>query len=237
MFRSFALIAVASCASAASASIYNLQSDWSELSNPFGPWGLREGLNYLPHVDAWQRVLGGWSTFQPGWARSEDANTRLPFFFKSNGSETFGHDWSEGEVVVHTTDPGNGVGSGHANVIFTVQQTGTLSVTGGLWIGRDIGRSMNWEVFLNGTILTGGFLASGDAYSSANPFEFNQGYGGTNALTNLSVTAGDVLELRFTTQTNAGDFVVIDMTVENIPAPGAVAGLLTMGLMSARRRR
>jgi MYXO-CTERM domain-containing protein len=225
------------CAGPASASVSNLQSDWSEISNPFGPWALREGTNALPHVDAWQRTLGGWTAHQPGWARSEDLNTRLPFFFRSNGTETFAHDWAEGAIVVHSTDAVNGVGSGHANLAFTVQNTGTLTATGGLWIGRDIGRSVRFDVLLNGVALTGGVLASGDAFSSADPFGLAEGTGGPGALDGLGVTAGDVFELRFTTLSSAGDFVVIDLTIDNpVPAPAGM-GVLALGLLAARRRR
>ena len=104
--------------------VYDLRTDWSETANPNGVWSLRHGTTVLPHVDAWQRLLGGWSTFQPGWALSEDGNNRLPFWYRSNGTETFPHDNLAGDIVVHTTDPSNGVGSGPANVAWRAPPSG-----------------------------------------------------------------------------------------------------------------
>src|SRR5262245_29509841 len=119
--RSFlCVIAVAGCAACAQAQgTYNVRTDWSETANPNGVWTYAHGSTPLPHVDSWQRTLGGWSQPQPGWARSEDTNTRLPFWFRSNGSEQFARDYLAGDIVVHTTDDGSGAGSGPATLIFT----------------------------------------------------------------------------------------------------------------------
>ncbi len=205
-------------AASCSASVYNLQLDWSDTSNPNGPWTLREGNNPLPHVSNW--TLAPWGTPQPGWARSPNPGTGLPFFFKSNGTEALGaHDWVGGQVVVHSTDTSNGVGSGPANVLFTVPEPGTLTVGGGVWIGREIGRGVNWTLLLNGAALTSGSVSSGDPYSSASPFAFSAGSGGAAAVTGLHVSANDQLMLRFDSQiTSAGDFVVINLSVSINPA-------------------
>jgi hypothetical protein len=238
--RSVAIIAVLTLSgTAAFADTFNLQADWSELSNPMGRWSLNQGAVLLPHVDSWQRNLGGWATAQPGWAISEDGNLRVPFFFKSNGTETFVHDFVAGTVVVHTTDMGSGSDNGPANVVFTVPADGVLSASGGVWMGRDIGRSDDWAMLLNGAPLTGGSLASGDPYSSAAPFAFNTGSGGPAALSNLAVHAGDTLMLRFERTSEFGDFVGIDLSVDfhAVPAPSA-AGVLGIGtLLCVRRRR
>jgi hypothetical protein len=147
MFRRIASVSVIlGCAAVSSGQVYDLRTDWSETSNPNGVWSMRHGTTALPHVDAWQRNLGGWSVFQPGWARSEDANTRLPFWYRSNGSETFGNDLDQGDIVVHTTDGSNGVGSGPANVAWRAPDIGVLSVVGSVWLGRDIGRSNRWTL-------------------------------------------------------------------------------------------
>ncbi|MBC7772844.1 MAG: hypothetical protein H7210_10145, partial [Pyrinomonadaceae bacterium] len=170
--------------------VFDLRTDWSEASNPNGVWSYRHGAALLPHVDAWQRNLGGWSIFQPGWARSEDANTRLPFWYRSNGSETFVHDNVAGDIVVHTTDPSNGVGSGPANVVWRAPVFGTVSVAGSAWMTRDIGRSNRWFVYRGGNGLTHGDIASGDPYSRANPFNLANGTGGAAVLQNIRVCGG-----------------------------------------------
>lgn len=199
---------------------FDLRTGWSETSNPSGPWTIREGTNPLPHVADWR--LAPWSTPQPGWARSENTNTALPFFFKSNGTELFPHDWAAGQIIFHSTDGANGVGSGPANVLFTVPRTGRLSIRGGTWIGRDIGRAVVWTIFLNGVALSSGTLSSGDVYSGATPFEFTAGSGGLTAVSDIVVTENDHLVVWFDTTSSSsfGDFVGIEatVTIEKCPA-------------------
>ena len=180
-------------------------------------------------VAGWQRTLGGFSTLQPGWARSEDGNNRIPFWFKSSATPTFAHDWVAGDIVVHTTDSGNGVGNGPANVIWTAPAGGTISITGGVWMGRDIGRSDHWTIFKNGTALTDGGIASGDAFSRAHPFSLTAGSHG-RGLRHERVRCR-AREMSFSFAANVvnagdnGDFVGVNFTVaENVATTGKVAG-------------
>ena len=100
--------------------VFDLQADWSEAVNPNGPWSYAEGNNPLGQAIGWQNGCGGgWSIPQNGWADDECNNTRLPFFYKSNGSENFGgKDMLAGDIIVHTTDPSNGVGNGVARFVW-----------------------------------------------------------------------------------------------------------------------
>ncbi|MFA6046545.1 MAG: hypothetical protein WC718_16290 [Phycisphaerales bacterium] len=210
----FTLACVAAAATAAQAQSFNLQANWSENANPNGPWSLTQNSILLPHVASWQQQLGGWAVAQPAYAKSQDGVDRLPMFMLSNGSETFAHDWTAGKVVVHTTDGFNGVGSGVAAINFTVPYYSLYSIHGGIWIGRDIGRTVDWRLSMNGAIMTGGALASGDPYSSLNPFSFDAGSGGPGALSGAA-SAGDVISLTLPTRGGSpGDFVVIDLTID-----------------------
>jgi hypothetical protein len=193
--------------------VYDLRADWSEVSNPNGAWSIREGANALPHVNSWQSALGGWSVAQPAWARSENGNNRLPVWMKSNGSETFARDWIAGDVVVHSTDGSNGVGNGVANAAWISPCNGTASISGHVWMGRDIGRSNNWRLLHNALVLTGGMIASGDAFSRASPFLFENGSGGAAVLQSRAVTAGDVLVIEIERASAAGDFVGVNYVV------------------------
>ncbi|MBI1369246.1 MAG: PEP-CTERM sorting domain-containing protein [Planctomycetes bacterium] len=233
-----AIIASVLAVSPAQAVLFNLKTDWSESANPNGPWSLNEGANALPHVDAWQKMIGGWATDQPGWARSEDGSDRLPFWFQSNGNETFGHDWVTGDIVVHATDPANGAGNGLANVTWTAPSAGLIDILGGVYLGRDIDRSVDWRLRLNGTLLTGGSLFSGDLFDSGEPFEFSAGSGGANAVLALAVSAGDVVTLEFERTSVSGDFVVVDLGVEltAVPEP-ATFSLMTLALAAFRPTR
>lgn len=223
----------------ANATLYDLKTDWSDSVNPNGVWAYREGVNALPHVASWQSTLGGWATAQQGWAKSENGNDRLPFIFKSNGSETFAHDFLAGDIVMHSTDGTNGVGSGPGNIAWTASGSGIASITGSVWLGRDIGRAVDWKVFKNGTQLSTGSLFSGDSFSRANPFNLAAGSGGASVLNNISVVAGDKLILEMDTVGGSGDFVGMNYSVNYSPVPEPVS-IVTLGgavLLSLRRKR
>ena len=51
-------------------------------------------------------------------------------------------------------------------------------ITGGVWMGRDIGRGNTWTLSKNGVALTGRTIYSGEAYGRANPFTYALGSGG-----------------------------------------------------------
>ena len=173
---------------AAAEDVYDVQADWSDLNNPNGSWGYREADNFLPAVASWQQTLGGWTIAQPGWARSEDGNDRLPFWFRSNGSETLRTDWFAGDIVVHSWDALNGAGNGDANLTWTSPINAPVDISGSVWIGRDIGRAVDWKLWVNGIQLTGGSLFSGDAFDRANPFDLASGSGGARSW-NMSISS------------------------------------------------
>ncbi len=152
--------------------IWDLRAGWSDAANPNGVWRYNQGNNALPHVNAWQQTLGGWTAAQPGWAMSQDGNNRLPFWYRSNGAENFGRDYAAGDVVVHVTDPANGVGNGEGNVTWTSPFSGAISINGGVWMGRDIGRGVSWTLSKNNAVLTSGAISSGDQYNRVSPFTY-----------------------------------------------------------------
>src|SRR5262249_47406393 len=155
---------------------------WSDSANPSTAWTLRDGTAALPHVASWQSQMGGWSVAQPGWAVSENGTDRIPFWFKSNGSETFDHSWGAGDVVVHSQDDGNGIGNGPANVVWTAPSAGVATVSGGVWWGRNIGRANHWTLLVNQAAVSDGQIDGGGPYSQATPFLLAAGSGGAGAV-------------------------------------------------------
>ena len=191
----------------------DLKADWSDVANPNGPWSYREGNNLLPHVSVWQS--GDFVSAQPAWSRAESGQIIIPAWFKSSG--TLGnpliYDWLAGDIVIHTTDAANGIGSGLGNVTWTSPLAGYINLSGALWMGRDIGRGNHWTLSKNGVALTDGDVFSGDAYSRASPFSFAAGSGGPAVLTNVSVSVGDVIKLQFEKTSQYGDYIGVNFTV------------------------
>lgn len=218
-FAAYRLL-VAGClggvASLAQAQVFDLVADWSETANPNGAWTYMEGSSPLPHVDWWQRQLGGWTSAQPGWARSEDANTRLPFWFKSNGTEVFSPDFVAGDVVVHSTDDFNGAGAGVAAVEWRTPVAGRIAISGGVWMGRDIGRANVIRLYTRGSLLRSGFISSGDAYSRDNPLLFADA-DGPGSLTDQLIGCNQTVRLEIERASVPGDFVGIDLNIAFTP--------------------
>jgi hypothetical protein len=191
----------------------DLKADWSDVSNPNGPWSYQEGNNLLPHVSAWQS--GDFVTAQSAWARAGTGTSIIPAWFKSSGTlgNPLSYDWLDGDIVIHTTDNANGVGSGPGNVTWTSPLTGFINISGAVWMGRDIGRSNRWTLAKNGVTLTSGDVSSGDAYSRASPFYFANGSAGPTVLANVPVSPGDVLKLQLEKTSQYGDYIGVDFTI------------------------
>jgi hypothetical protein len=215
---------------AAALAIYDLTFDWSDSANPNGPWAYREGTNLLPHVAAWQGLAGDFTSPQPAWARSESGTTNLPCFFRSSATVGIVHDWQTGDVICHSQDNFNGIGSGAANVTWTSPSYGAIKISGAIWMGRDIGRGNHWSIAFNGTELTAGDVFSGDAYDRATPMDFTAGSGGAAPLTAIPVVPGDVVMLTLTRTATPGDYSGIRMQVELIQNTGVGGGGPALGV-------
>jgi hypothetical protein len=217
---SLTLLALA--AGPAAAAVYDLRADWSDSANPNGVWTFREGLAALPHVASWEP--GAFSADQPGWARSGTSTSRIPFWFKASATPSFSDtDWLPGDVLVHSRDDANGIGTGEGNVVFTSPTAALVNVTGSVWMARDIGRSNAWSLSRNGTVLTSGTVASGDPYGRATPLDLAAGSGGPSALTGIYLGPGDTLSLSVVKTSVFGDFVGVNLTVTTTPVPQAAA--------------
>lgn len=211
--------------------VHDLNAQWSNATNPNGVWTYREGGNALPAVASWQSSLGGWSIAQPGWAQSSNGNNRIPFWFKSNGSETFVHDWITGDIVVHSRDSLNGVGNGEANVVWTSPVNGLATISGGTWLGRDIGRANRWNLYHGASLISFGDTFDGDAFNRANPFNFAGGSGGLATISNIPVSIGDTLRLEIVSTSGlGGEFQGVNFAVTTVPEPSS---LMLLGLPAA----
>jgi hypothetical protein len=203
--------------------VFNLVTAFSNESNPNGLWSYREGINVLPHVDAVDGCAFGkfgWKGTQPGWARSECGDNRVPFLFKSKpGLQTSTLDLQAGDVVMRPYDPFNGVGNTDGNIVFLVPVNGVLSIEGATWMLRDdTARIDAWRVYHNVQLLTAGEIAFYDEFSRANPMDFAAGSGGAATLQNIAVAAGDLIRFELIRQTPEGEMAGVRMKITLLPS-------------------
>ncbi len=207
--------AAGKCPSPSPELTYDLRSDWSESSNPNGPWAFWAGDALLPRVEDWSLdpSLGS----QPGWA----FGTSIPFWFRSLTPGGEQRDWQANDIIVHTHNPGgpNGLTNGLGSVTWTSPINGTIDVTGAVWQVRELEdlagglRGNRWNLSLQDFLLTSGTIAGGDAYDRAHPFDLSSGSGGAEAVRNLRVSKGDRLRLSFVPTGYEGDYVGVNLTV------------------------
>ena len=110
---------------------YDLTQEWSESSNPNGVW------RYLVDgslASSAKRKGDHWNTTQHIWGHEHTG------WSKSNGTEAFSHDWRMGDVFVHTSEQSS------VAINWISPEDGVVDILGGLWSGRDIGRSNNWSL-------------------------------------------------------------------------------------------
>ncbi|MBL8823175.1 MAG: PEP-CTERM sorting domain-containing protein [Planctomycetia bacterium] len=197
------------------AQTYDLRNDWSDINNPNGVWSYRQGNSVL---SSGTYPAGDFDLAQPAWLGSPPA---LWLKTQSNGS---GLDSQIGDVVTHT------VPTNLTNVVWTSPTSGIIDINGGVWMIREIDRSNDWFLRVNGNLLSSGSIASGDIYDRSNPFNFDNGSGGL--LNNLSVNGGDVLELSFqATGDGVGDYVGVELSVTYaVPEPTTYLLIITTGL-------
>ena len=201
----------------ASGAVFDLRNDWSNSSNPNGVWTLLSGTEVLPRFHAWPG--DPFSPPQDGWGSGF-----IPFWFKSTSEANFIHDWNFGDIIVHTV--GTEVDNYPASVLWTSPLTGRINILGNVWEGRDWNdcgsgsfRANQWNLYLRENLISSGSIEGGDPYDSAKPFPFGLGSGGTDALTGILVSAGDVVRLELIGTGLCGDYVGVNFHIETSPPP------------------
>ena len=205
---------------------HSAATGFSDAANPAGPWSYRAGSTALPHQSSW--LGGSFNTAQPAWANAASGAGHIPAFFKSNGTETFVHDYNSGDLVIHSRDEANGAGLGEATLRFTAPFSGIYRVALEIWIGREIGRSVSWTLSADGAQQGNGTVASGDGFSRANP---------ARLAASVTLDQGDVVDLVLTSPTTFGDLVGVNLRLNalglDVDGNGQLAPL-TDGLLLLR---
>ena len=222
----------------AKSATFNLQADWSDINNPNGVWSYNDGGGAITnHIDNY--LPGVFVNSQPAWANAASGSGHIVSWFKSVNDT---YDWFSGDVITHTWDSANGgVSTPHSNLTWTSPSAGVIDISGAVWLARNIGRSVDWDLSLNTFTLTGGSLFDGDVFDRSSPSDFAGGTGGASVLTGIPVVAGDQITLSLITTSRFGEFTGIDFNIQltTVPVPPALwlfgSGLI--GLIGVARRK
>lgn len=177
------------------AQVWDARTQWSDAANPNGPWSYL--ANGVP-APAVMRLSDPWASPQVSWGD-------IPGWFRSNGTEQFVHDWIAGDIVTHT---------GVSRLVWTSPINGRITITGGVWSGRDIGRFNNWTLWYRGFPFSTGTIGSFLPDSRDTPAEF--------IAPNLTVVVGEPIILEIIRVTPLGDYVGVNMTVTQADAVAIV---------------
>ncbi len=186
---------------------YDLANDWSDTSNPNGAWSYNSSPNtpLTNNFDDWDPSSGCcFGLPQPAWAFAQWPQAgHVPMWAKVVADPIdLGLDAPIGGVLMHS--------STSSEVSWTSPLTGTIKISGGVWLAYKRDRSMNWALQVNGVDITGGAITSEAIYSSELPFLFENGSGGADAIIQ-EVVIGDVITLRL----DGNEFVGVDLKISD----------------------
>ena len=189
---------------------YDLTQDWSNITNPNGPWALLQGSTPLPFDANWTPLGGTTSlTPQPAWAPGNNPGNFLPAMFQATApvSFQFAVPLVVGDVYVHATDSANGQNSGIVNIEFTAPMAGVADISALL---QNVGltyRQQDWQLSVGGTVdLSGAVPLSATTYN----------------LSDIVLSAGETVDLALFPDSNGlGTFVLTDLSINFVPPPTA----------------
>lgn len=230
----------------ASATTYDLKSDWSNTDNSNGVWTYLAGTTVLPSLNG--ANWGGYG-FGPGFAASSSFGPGFaPVIFQYNDSNPSAVAASMGDIVAHTQTKDVNFGAGNFSVEFTAPTAGTATITGDLW-NAHVGffRWQDWTVTVGGAQMASGLLKDWTVNGPADPETFD--------LSGVTLTAGEIVQLTIVYDPNAqqvnGTLVGLDINVAltpttvvppTVPEPASwslllagVAGLGVLGSIMGRK--
>jgi hypothetical protein len=226
----------------ASAQVYDLADDWTDVNNPNGAWALYKapGQLFATNQPDWNSN----GTGQHAWADEPYPQiAHVPMWAKAIGDlgALFDANYAgfvdAGTVYMHSAETER-TGTEFSSAIWTSPSDGLVQINGGAWVAKVENRPQRWVLLKNDVVLTQGDLTQGDPYTKTNPFLFSAGSGGPSAVM-LDVLQGDQIELLIhRVGPVPGTFVGIDLTLTlTIPEPDTIGLSCLAGCIVILRRR
>ncbi len=231
------------CATCPAGTVWNLADDWSNVSNPNGPWTLTSHRSAYPNGDPYESNIADWDpdssnifgSEQSAWADGAyPQQGHAPMWFKRECDTTI-LDVPIGVVGAHTPT------SSIFSVDWTSTINGTADVSGTVWHALRSGAHLNryavWWILHNGDKIAEGNVNNTHTLSSPN--DLLDGAIDPDGLRGILIEEGDVISLAFFSPQTHGVFVGLEFEVEAtaVPLPpAALAGFGLLGLLGVVRR-
>jgi hypothetical protein len=232
-----ALLQSAGTASAIVGTVYNLNTDWSDTSNPNGVWSYNYGNSPIPVHQTFFWGGAGWGTFSFGEAAALKGNpiaTGTPDPF--GGTTPAVHDWLPGDVMMAAISIPYGGDTTFINARWTSPGSGTIDITGRAWDGMIEGygdRDVAWALLVGGQTIAQ-HLSTVHVFRGDGAAQFANNLLPGKTLTGIPVNPGDIVEFRLMTDTYYGQFVGVEESITLVPETGAaplfLAGLAAMAM-------
>lgn len=190
---------------------WDLARDYVEGVNPNGAWRVRCRTTLLPFVQGWIGNQGQFSSPQAAYAPNPLIGF-VPAWYQSRDYELFTNDIYLGDVITHSTDPANAGMSGEGNITWTAPFPATVTISGGIWNGKNTGRGNMFRLWKNGVFLSAGSISSGDGHTWGNMLLLTQGTGGPG-VAQIPVAKNDVLMIEILRTTTYGEFAGLEWSI------------------------
>ena len=185
---------------------YDLKTDWSDVSNPNGPWSyLFENALAPGGTRGWDVFLDppgppqiwGIDDFYPGWSQSNGSEAvpdRENAIRDIEPGDIYAHSWNQGPVAVSWTSP----------------ISGNIEVVSSIWPLRDVDRANAFTLSLDGLVKASGTVWSGDPFSRDHP---------STVGFQAHVDPGDVVLFSVLPDGTIDDYFGLNFTIAAIEAP------------------
>jgi hypothetical protein len=215
----FAIVFATVSSALGGSTTYNLTSQFSTTSNPNGVWSYDENNVVLTQTQQ--------NSAFSGWGNISDFDSSIDVVTSPIG----GFDSQVGDIVMHAPSTPYGGPSAYMDINWTSPANGVISITGSAWDDQfDVGRDANWWLSVGGTTIA----SRGSVYGlqrSDPGAQFSNNVLPTDSLTDIDVTAGEVVEIAVAADTYYGHFVGVqeDITLTT-PDAGSSSSLVMIAL-------